>query len=113
MDDSSHYLKDNNQAEEKNELLLEDFPPNSLIHLVAKKDINLAIQILEKCGGQKTYFPKIDSIRRKARDRLITELRIQQELPKDIAKEFGLSKSRIRRIIKRGLDRRFGVFDFE
>jgi Mor family transcriptional regulator len=105
--DNAHNLNGYNNGEENNELLLEDFPPNSLIHLVAKRDIHLACEILKTYGGQKNYLPKQESIQRCARDREITELRIMLKLPGDIAKEFGLSRNRILKIIRKGLNLRF------
>ena len=86
---------------------LQDFPPNSLIHLVAKRDTKLAIEVLKTYGGKKNYLPKQESIQRLARDREITELRIMLKPPGDLAKEFGLSRNRILKIIKKGLDLRF------
>lgn len=91
----------------KQNLLLEDFPPRSLIYRVAEKDIHLASEILKTFGGEKVYIPKLESIQRCSRDREITELRIMQEDPGDIAKEFGLSRNRTLKIINKGLDRRF------
>jgi Mor family transcriptional regulator len=86
---------------------LQDFPEDSLIHLVAKRDIHLACEILKTYGGKKNYLPKQESIQRQARDREITELRIMLILPGDIARKFGLSRNRILKIIRKGLNLRF------
>lgn len=88
-------------------LQLQDFPPNSLIRLVANRDIHLACEILKTYGGKKNYLPKQESIQRRARDREITELRIMLILPGELAMQFGLSRNRVLKIIKKGLDRRF------
>ena len=86
---------------------LQDFPPNSLIYRVAKRDIHLACEILKTYGGKKNYLPKQESIQRCARDREITELRIRLILPGELAREFGLSRNRILKIIRKGLNLRF------
>ena len=86
---------------------LQDFPPNSLIYRVAKRDIHLACEILKTYGGKKNYLPKQESIQRRARDREITDLRVMLKLPGEIARKFGLSRNRVLKIIKKGLDHRF------
>ncbi|MBT3511056.1 MAG: hypothetical protein HN472_16120 [Nitrospina sp.] len=92
---------------ENKDTVLADFPRDHIIYRFAERDINLAVEILEECGGEKIYFPRLESIRRKTRDRQITELRIMLKLPGDLAREFGLSRNRILKIIKKGLARRF------
>ena len=89
------------------EVILGDFPEDSLIYKIASRDIRLACEILKTYGGKKNYLPKLESIQRRARDREITELRIMLKLPGEIAREFGLSRNRILKIIKKGLDLRF------
>ena len=62
---------------------------------------------LKTYGRKNNYLPKQETIQRRARDREITELRIMLKLPGDLARKFGLSRNRILKIIKKGLDRRF------
>ena len=92
---------------ENNDTVLADFPQDHIIYKFAERDVNLAIEVLERCGGKKNYFPQLASIKRRARDRKITELRIMLKLPGDLAREFGLSRNRILKIIKKGLNLRF------
>ena len=89
------------------EVILGDFPEDSLIYEIASRDIRLACEILKTYGGKKNYLPKQESIQRRARDREITELRIMLILPGDLARKFGLSRNRILKIIRRGLNLRF------
>ena len=89
------------------EVILDDFPEDSLIYEVASRDIRLACEILKTYGGKKNYLPKQESIQRRARDREITDLRVMLKLPGEIAREFGLSRNRILKIIRKGLNLRF------
>jgi Mor family transcriptional regulator len=89
------------------DILPEDFYGNKLLSMIAEVDIKVAREIARNFGGEKIYFPKLETIQRNARDREITELRVMQEDPRDIAKEFGLSRNRTLKIINKGLDRRF------
>ena len=88
-------------------ILPEDLSEHELLSMIAKADVKVARQVARTFGGKRIYFPQWGSIQRRARDREITELRIMQELPGDLAKEFGLSRNRVLKIIRRGLDRRF------
>lgn len=89
------------------DILPEDLSRHELLSMIAKADVKVAREIARTYAGRKIYFPRWESIQRCARDREITELRIMQEDPGDIAKEFVLSRNRILKIIKKGLDLRF------
>jgi len=89
------------------DILPEDFSNHKLLSMIAEVDIKVAKDIARAFEGKKVYLPVWESIQRKARDRKITELRIMQEDPGSIAKEFGLSRNRTLKIINKGLDRRF------
>ena len=88
-------------------ILGEDLSGHELLSMIAKADITVAREVARTFGGKKVYFPRWESIQRRARDREITELRIMLKLPGDLAREFGLSRNRILKIIKKGLARRF------
>ena len=89
------------------DILPEDLSGHELLSMIAKADVKVAKEIARTFGGRKIYFPQWGSIQRRARDREITELRIMLKLPEVIAEEFGLSRNRILKIIKKGLNRRF------
>ena len=89
------------------DILPEDLSGHELLSMIAKADVTVARKIARTFGGRKIYFPQWGSIQRRARDREITELRIMLKLPEVIAEEFGLSRNRILKIIKKGLNRRF------
>lgn len=89
------------------DILQEDLSKHELLSMIAKADVKVAREIARTFGGEKVYFPKWESIQRRARDREITELRIMQETPRELAKMFGLSRNRVLKIIRKGLDRRF------
>ena len=89
------------------DILPEDLSRHELLSMIAKADVKVAREIARIFGGRKVYFPRWESIQRCARDREITELRVMLKLPGDLAREFGLSRNRILKIIKKGLDRRF------
>ena len=89
------------------DILPEDLSRHELLSMIAKADVKVAKEIARTFGGRKVYFPQWGSIQRRARDREITELRIMLKLPGDLAKEFGLSRNRILKIIRRGLNLRF------
>ena len=89
------------------DILPVDLSGHELLSMIAKADVTVARKIARTFGGRKIYFPQWGSIQRRARDREITELRIMLILPGDLARKFGLSRNRILKIIKKGLDRRF------
>ena len=89
------------------DILPEDLSGHELLSMIAKADVKVAREIARTFGGRKVYFPQWGSIQRRARDREITELRIMLKLPGDLAREFGLSRNRILKIIKKGLNLRF------
>jgi Mor family transcriptional regulator len=89
------------------DILPEDLSGHELLSMIAKADIEVAREIARTFAGRRIYFPQWGSIQRRARDREITELRIMLKLPGDLAREFGLSRNRVLKIIKKGLDRRF------
>ena len=89
------------------DILPEDLSGHELLSMIAKADVMVAREIARIFGGRKVYFPRWESIQRRARDREITELRIMLILPEELAREFGLSRNRILKIIKKGLDLRF------
>ena len=89
------------------DILPEDLSKHELLSMIAKADVKVAREIARTFAGKRIYFPRWESIQRHARDREITELRIMQEDPGDLAKMFGLSRNRTLKIINKGLDRRF------
>jgi Mor family transcriptional regulator len=93
------------------DILLEDFSKHKLLSMIAEVDIKAAREIARTFGGKKVYLPVLESFQRCARDRKITELRIMQEDPGDLAKEFGLTRNRVLKIINKGLDRCFPCGD--
>ena len=89
------------------DILPEDLSRHELLSMIAKADVKVAREIARTFAGRRIYFPRWESIQRRARDREITELRIMLKLPGDLAKKFGLSRNRILKIIKKGLNLRF------
>ena len=90
------------------DIQLEDFQENTLIFMVAKKDLRLAIEILRKYGGKKLYFPKWKSIRRSARDREIVKRAWDWESFATIGQDFGISEKRTRNIYLKGIEDHLG-----
>ena len=76
-----------------------DFPNNSLLHQVAKADINLACKLSEQYGGSKVYLCKLDSIERSVRNRSILKRASTCEGHNRIANDLGLTGNWVRRII--------------
>ena len=89
------------------DILPEDLYRHELLSMIAKADIKVAKEIARTFAGRKIYFPRWESIQRCARDRIITEFRVRLKLPGDLAREFGLSRNRILKIIRKGLNLRF------
>lgn len=83
----------------RKDLRQKDFPNNSLLHQVAKADINLAYKLSEQYGGSKVYIGKFDTIKRNARNRSILKRASTCEGHNRIANDLGLTGNWVRRII--------------
>jgi Mor family transcriptional regulator len=89
------------------DILPEDLSGHELLSMIAKADVTVAWKIARTFGGKKIYFSQWGSIPRRAKDRETTELRIMLILSKEIAREFGLSRNRVLKIIRKDLNLRF------
>jgi|TARA_B110000116_G_C16450760_1_gene409198 Mor family transcriptional regulator len=84
-----------------------DFKTGSLLHQVAKVDIDLAFRLAKQYGGSKVYISKIDTIKRSVRNRSILKRASVCEGRHIIANNLGLTGNWVGRIIKANIQAYF------
>ena len=84
-----------------NKILVDDFKPDSLLHLIATENIQLAYAISEAFGGTNQYIHHMSSIERRVRNRLIMERASKLEGRSIIAKDVGLCEGYVTQIIRK------------
>tara|TARA_B100000686_G_C15882128_1_gene521522 strand:+ start:116 stop:496 length:381 start_codon:yes stop_codon:yes gene_type:complete len=78
-----------------------DFKPDTLLHLIATENIQLAYAISEAFGGTNQYIHQIRSIERSIRNRLIMKRASKLEGRSIIAKDVGLCEGYVTQIIRK------------
>ena len=84
-----------------NKILFDDFKPDSLLHLIATENIQLAYAISEAFGGTNQYIHHMSSIEKSVRNRLIMERASKLVGRSIIAKEVGLCEGYVTQIIRK------------
>ena len=79
---------------------INDFKPGTLLHLIAKENIQLACEVSEWLGGTNQYIHQLHSIEQSVRNRQIMTRSNQFVSHHRIAKELGLSSGWVRKIIR-------------
>ncbi len=74
------------------------FKKNDLLYMVAKVNLDLAIEIAKEFGGQEYYIIKWDTIQRQKRNAYIVSQRAKLVGNKTLSKELNLSSSWVRTI---------------
>ena len=79
---------------------VEDFKENSLLRLVAEKDLKLAMQLVDEFNGLYEYIPIHTWVYRNAIRRYIHGERDKIKSTKTLARELGTSTDYIRRLLR-------------
>ncbi len=74
------------------------FKKNDLLYMVAKVNLDLAIEIAKEFGGQEYYIIKWDTIQRQKRNAYIVSQRAKLVGNKTLSKELNRSSSWVRTI---------------
>jgi hypothetical protein len=82
-------------------ILFDDFKPDTLLHLIATENIQLAYAISELFGGTNQYIHHMSSIEKSVRNRLIMERASKLVGRSIIAKEVELCEGYVRQIIRK------------
>ena len=84
-----------------NKIRVDDFKPDSFLHLIATENIQLAYAISEVFGGTNQYIHHMSSIGKSVRNRLIMERASKLVGRSIIAKEVELCEGYVRQIIRK------------
>ena len=84
----------------RNMVAVEDFKENSLLRMVADKNLDLAIKIVDEFNGLYEYIPVHTWIYRNAIRRYIHVERNKIKSTKTLAKELGTSTDYIRKLLR-------------
>ena len=84
-----------------NKIRVDDFKPDSFLHLIATENIQLAYAISEAFGGTNQYIHHMSSIERSVRNRLIMKRASKLEGRSIIAKDVGLCEGYVTQIIRK------------